>query len=377
MNEENPGSTQRNLVVCLDGTSNEPEAGSTNVGRIYELASKTADQLVYYDPGVGTMGARSAFTRLGKATSRAYGFIAGYGIKENIEEAYIFLMENYRCGDSIYIFGFSRGAYTARALSGMLRTVGLLRSGSQNLVPYAVKLYAKSGDRPQGADHLVAREANAAAERKGYWKLRRDFERRFGNPDFPSVFVRGINQVEFMGIWDTVRSAGSMNVRGKFEQYQWPSTRTLDNVAIVRHAMALDERRRPFPVYRLNPEVVAASNGLHQEVWFAGIHSDVGGQYEDDHRLSDVAFHWMAVEAETAGLRISTNRYRPLLDIGHGNLLPHDRALGVLHRNGRIWVAAGGWKRRTVLPGDQIHSSVYQRIEATKNTLTPYKPNLL
>ena len=142
------GRVSRVIVICLDGTSNEPESGTTNVARLYSLAVKSDDQLVYYDPGVGTMGARGAVTGLGKRLTRVTGLVVGYGVRENIEEAYTFLMQHYRADDQIFVFGFSRGAYTARALTGMLRTVGLLRPGAENLVPYALKLYAKSGGDP-------------------------------------------------------------------------------------------------------------------------------------------------------------------------------------------------------------------------------------
>ena len=85
----------RNLVVCLDGTSNEPEHGVTNVARIYDIAEKDDSQLVYYDPGVGTMGARGAVTQLGQALTRFAGLAAGFGVKDNIEEAYTWLSRHY------------------------------------------------------------------------------------------------------------------------------------------------------------------------------------------------------------------------------------------------------------------------------------------
>ena len=136
----------RNLVVCLDGTSNEPESGTTNVARTYAVAAKSESQLVYYDPGVGTMGARGAVTRH-RARTRpgSPAWCVGFGVKDNIEEAYTWLSTHYQRGDRIFVFGFSRGAYTARALTGMLRTVGLLRPGADNLTPYALKLYAQHG----------------------------------------------------------------------------------------------------------------------------------------------------------------------------------------------------------------------------------------
>ena len=126
----------RKLVVCLDGTNNEPEHGATNVARMYEVAQKDDSQLAYYDPGVGTMGARAAITPLGQALTRVAGLAAGHGIRDNIEMAYTWLSRQHQPDDQIYVFGFSRGAYTARALTGMLRTVGLLRPGTENATPY-------------------------------------------------------------------------------------------------------------------------------------------------------------------------------------------------------------------------------------------------
>src|SRR5262249_44351947 len=134
-------SMPRNLVVCLDGTNNEPEHGATNVTRFFQVARKDdGRQLVYYDPGVGTMGARSATTRFGKWLTRVGGLAFGHGVGDNIEQAYQWLMQTYQPGDRIYVVGFSRGAYTSSAFVGMLRTVGLLRAGAENLTPYALKL---------------------------------------------------------------------------------------------------------------------------------------------------------------------------------------------------------------------------------------------
>jgi uncharacterized protein (DUF2235 family) len=108
--------TQRNLVICLDGTNNEPEHGATNVARLYDVAVKDENQLVYYDPGVGTMGARGAVTQIGKALTRVAGLVIGYGIKDNIEEAYTWLSRNYQAGDRIFVSA-SPAAPTPRAPS--------------------------------------------------------------------------------------------------------------------------------------------------------------------------------------------------------------------------------------------------------------------
>ena len=161
-------------MVCLDGTSNEPESGTTNVARTYAVAAKTDTQLVYYDPGVGTMGARGAVTGTGKRLTRVAGLVVGFGVKDNIEEAYDWLAAHYRRGDRIFVFGFSRGAYTARALTGMLRTVGLLRPDADNLTPYALKLYAQHGS-----------DAPSPDEEKEFWKVAEGVHRPVRQPRPP------------------------------------------------------------------------------------------------------------------------------------------------------------------------------------------------
>jgi uncharacterized protein (DUF2235 family) len=343
----------RNLVVCLDGTSNEPESGTTNVARTYAVAAKSDTQLVYYDPGVGTMGARGAVTRLGKGSTRVAGLVVGYGVKDNIEEAYNWLSGHYERGDQIFVLGFSRGAYTARALTGMLRTVGLLRPGTDNLTPYALKLYAKSGGDDPTAD-----------EEKEFWKVRRAFTDRFGNPDLPHAFDPHRKQIRFLGVWDTVKTIGWLNWKARFEQARWPFTRRITNVDIARHAMSLDERRRPYPVYRFDPAAVAEAGGRYVEQWFAGVHSDVGGQYVDDHRLSDIAFGWMVDEAVSAGLEVDPKAFKRLAGFPLGESAPPERVQGKVHDNGGPWVLLGGWKPREVLPGDLVHPSVQQKVAA-------------
>lgn len=353
--------TPRNLVLCLDGTRNEPEAGLTNVTRLYDIAVKDDQQLVYYDPGVGTMGARSAITGVGKTLTRVAGMVIGYGIKENIEEAYRFLMDHYRPGDQVFLIGFSRGAYTARALAGMLRTVGLLRPGADPLIPYALKLYAQGGHHGQDAE-----------KEKQYWELRAEFNRKFGNPAFPYRFAR---QVAFLGAWDTVKTVGWLNLKAQFEQARWPFTRKLTNVERGRHAIAVDERRRPYPEYRFHQDEVNKRDGRLREMWFAGVHSDVGGVFED-HRLSDIALQWMTDEAVLAGLRIDEEAYERHVTVARGSELPREHVLGEIHANGWSWGLLGlGWHHRKIRPGDEVHPSVRDRMDLTNSGYHPDIPD--
>lgn len=354
----------RNLVVCLDGTRNEPETGATNVVRLFEIATKDDAQRVYYDPGVGTMGARSAATRAGKALTQVWGLVLGHGIKENIEEAYRFLMNAYRADDRIFIFGFSRGAYTALALAGMLRTVGLLRPGSDNLVPYALKLYAQGGDENQ-----------TEAEEREFWKLRTRFTTTFGNPEFPNPFRR--HQIEYLGIWDAVKSVGWLNWRAKIEEARWPFTRKVPNVRLARHSMAIDENRRHYAEYRFDRADVAKPGSRLREMWFAGVHSDVGGVFPDDHALSDIALQWIIEGALDAGLVVDGRVYKKNVGASLGDEVPPEKALGKIHSNPWPWAIVGlGWRRRKIRATDEIHPSVRQRIAATTDAAAPYRPRL-
>jgi uncharacterized protein (DUF2235 family) len=338
------------------------------------LASKSPAQLVYYDPGVGTMGAPAAITPWGKALTQAGGMIAGYGIRDNIEEAYTWLAHQYRSGDRIFVFGFSRGAYTARALTGMLRTVGLLHPDADNMVPYAVKLYAKSRKMPDPGERP---DPKAKEAEKEFWKLRNDFRERFGNPAFPNPFNPHRKQVQFLGVWDTVKFVGWLNLKARIEVARWPFTANLDNVATARHALAIDERRRPFAEYRFKPGAVAASGGQFQELWFAGVHGDIGGQNRDDDRLPDIAFSWMVKQAVAEGFAVDPKRYRRLVEVKFDDDLPVDRALGVILPNSRWWRLARGWRSRPIRGDDELHPSVRYRIEATKDDAKPYRPKNL
>ncbi|MFD4959720.1 DUF2235 domain-containing protein [Microbacterium sp. NPDC058389] len=360
----------RTLVLCLDGTGSEPESGVTNVARLYALAVKDDAQLVFYDPGVGTMGARGAVTPFGAWLTRTAGLIVGYGIRDNIADAYAWLMTHYRPGDRIMLFGFSRGAYTAVALAGVLRSVGLLRPGAENLVPYALKMaLAQGGKKPS-----TPKSAPDAADR-AFWSTRTSFDQGFGNPDFE----RFAKPVTFLGVWDTVKSVGWFNLRARFEQVRWPFTRNVDGVQTGRLALALDENRRAFTEYRFGTDKVGARvvddpRRDLEEMWFAGVHSDIGGTFEDDNGLSDISLEWMTAEAVAAGLRIDPKVYEELLDVSGGAAVPAERAEGRIHRHKWYWAIAGlGWRRRHPARTDRMHPSVQHRIDATAASAQPYR----
>lgn len=325
----------KNVVVCLDGTGNQVKArGSTNVVRLYELLDlrDPGRQVAYYDPGVGTFSAAGAWTPAARTLSRGLGLALGTGMRQNLAEAYRYLMETWEPGDPLYVFGFSRGAYTARALAGMLYRVGLLRPGAENLVPYAVGVYARN----RGEDADLSGD-------EGWDRIDR----------FSAAFARTIRNrsravpITFLGAWDTVKAAGILNW-----DLTWPYTRQLPNVATVRHAVSIDEKRRPYRPYLVRPK---ADVPVLDETWFAGVHSDVGGTFEDDPRLADIALKWMVDGAVAAGLHVRHRAYKARC------ALTPEHAAGTVHRMGRIWALAG-YRRRTVPPSARVHASVRDRL---------------
>jgi uncharacterized protein (DUF2235 family) len=260
----------KNIIICCDGTNNQFDGYHTNVIRTYKVARRSDTQVTFYDPGVGTMPEPWFTTRLAKRWSMIKGLAFGSGFTENIAVAYRSLMRTYEPGDQVFLFGFSRGAYTARAVAGLLHSVGLLRPGAENLVRYAIN----------------------------YW--RKDF-----GPDSPggklcAEFKATLAQecpVHFIGVWDTVGSVGFFN-----HFHTFPYTYRNPSVVHVRHAVSIDERRCCF---RQNIMGTAALGQDVKNVWFAGVHSDVGGGYPaEEAGLSKIAFAWMMQEAGACGLEI-------------------------------------------------------------------------
>jgi len=301
----------RNLVICLDGTSNEPGKANTNVMRLFQaLVQDPARQLAYYDPGVGTLPEPTLRSSLAKRFSTLGGQAFGWGLTRNLEEAYTFLMNNWQRDDRVYLFGFSRGAYTIRVLASLLRQIGLLPPGQIQLLPYALRLFnsVRSDDR---------NAAKGAEQHNPYWRLcgtfRNDFAQDVGRNTrhFP---------VHFVGAWDTVSSYGRV-----WDPRPFPFTRANPSVATVRHAVALDERRwffqqNLFAKTLRDPTAPGAQRTAQDmvELWFPGVHSDVGGGYGDEAEedasserprgLWRVAFEWMLREAEANGLLLDRER---------------------------------------------------------------------
>jgi len=347
----------KNIVICCDGTGNQYGSANSNVVKLYWTLPAQDKQVAYYHPGVGTMGSRNALSAVGKWWTKIRGLAFGYGFSDNIADVYSFLMGEFNPGDQIFIFGFSRGAYTARALCGLLHMFGLLTPGNEALIPYALRLY-KSNDPCK-------------------FEIAAGFKTTFSVSCTPY----------FLGLWDTVSSVGWILDPIHTKGGHLPYTATLPDIPLLRHAVSIDERRAFFR-QNLIHEPMPPNQNL-KEVWFAGVHSDVGGSYiEAESGLSKIALRWILCEAQSAGLRLDPQRVIDVLGGKHPYVPPNPK--GKLHKSlhgfwwlGEFWpklyyypVTVPGqvspeWKRgirvnlgraRVIQPGVHIHQSVFDRM---------------
>ncbi|QKD19769.1 DUF2235 domain-containing protein [Mesorhizobium sp. NZP2077] len=324
----------KNIVVLCDGTGNEVEGDLSNVMKLFRISKKNAQQVVYYNPGVGTIGLSGEWSRLFQNAKGVFGLATGYGLDQNIIDAYRFVCERYEDGDRLFFFGFSRGSYTVRALAGLIHMVGLLRPEQLNVVTYALTAYKR-------------------ASRDNNLHLAWDFGRLMGGRHAT---------VHFLGVWDTVASM----IVPRPDRFYVPSLRTLPftrknpSVRCFRHAVAIDERRRLFrlnrweagQMYEPVPFADPPSNIAQDvvEMAFAGVHSDIGGGYEESESgLSKFPLAWLADEAIAEGLQTDTSLYGHLVN---GNPLPDGRHFyvppnpGAKLHNSLTW----GWWILELLP---------------------------
>lgn len=360
----------RNLVVCCDGTTNEIAGDTTNVLRLYRCLTRSDEQVAFYDCGVGTIANPDRVSQRGRGLSRAVDSALGLSVREHALDAYRFIVQHYRSGDQIYLFGFSRGAYTARAVAGMVHFLGLLRPELCNLQELAWSVY--SGDN---ADQSVQQRF------RGGNRLRKSF------------CIDEHVRVHFTGVWDTVSSFGWFG-----DLRTLPHTANNPSIAHVRHAVAIDERRAMFQANHFRP-TSAGQHNTFKEVWFAGSHGDVGGGYpEEDGSLSKVPLEWILKEAKLHGLLVDETKRVHLLanppDHPPANPLGtcHESLVGRWHlaelipvrhfsgdTGGHKWQWPHRWQRRRIQshePGRQnavIHSSVVSRIAQ----LPSYRPGNL
>jgi uncharacterized protein (DUF2235 family) len=311
---------QRNLVVCCDGTWNTPtqkDRGLVVPSNVVKMSraiddSDPARQRIYYDTGVGT----------GRGIDKWFGGAFGVGLTDNIEQAYRWIADEYRDGDRLCFFGFSRGAYTVRSLAGLIGRCGLTGPGDAKAARKAYELYRQASDD---------RARSRASEFKA------------GQRDV---------QVHFLGVWDTVGSLGvpalsrygllrktvRVLARGSKFAHGFHDENLGRHVVHAYHAVAIDEERGPFA-----PSLWKADGSVREnveQVWFAGVHCNIGGGYVDA-GLSDHALLWMAAKAMKAGLaldyrylamRVDPNCHGELRDsktLAYHLIPDHEREIGL------------------------------------------------
>lgn len=272
----------RNIIISFDGTWNTPDRApsadgdaSTNVWKLHQAILDQADgqqQLKWYGTGVGT-----------RWYDKLRGGVFGVGLSRKIQEGYRYLVTHYRDGDRIFIFGFSRGAYSARSLVGMIRNAGLLSAANERRVSEAYSLYRT---RDEGADSENARF----------------FRQRYARQDI---------DIHCLGVWDTVGALGiPVESFDWFNQafYRFHDTELSSIVRHAYHAVAVDEHRRNYCATLWDPK--EKSNQQVEQVWFSGAHANVGGGYAGN-PLSDLPLRWMAEKAAACGLRIDQQQLPP------------------------------------------------------------------
>jgi uncharacterized protein (DUF2235 family) len=332
----------KRIVLCCDGTWNTPDqttdgkACQTNVTKV---ASAVADvdpsgveQLVFYQPGVGT-----------SPGERLRGGAFGMGLSRSVQQVYRFIASNYEPGDELFLFGFSRGAYMARSTAGLIRNAGILRRENLDQVEPAYDLYRDRVIRPRDVESQL-------------------FRRSFSHPDA---------QIAFIGVWDTVGALGipwsgipaidRLNRRWAFHD-----TRLSSSVKAAFQALAIDEARKPFEPAVWQQKPGAADQRLEQ-VWFAGVHCDVGGGYPQT-GLADIALRWMVDRARSCGLAFREGAFTGVDGAAEGSAAFAPDPLGTLHdsRTGLYrWLPAAHRRIGQSAAGQEsVASTALERVSA-------------
>ncbi len=344
----------KNVVLCCDGTANEFARDRTNVIKLfYALQHNSPQQVAFYHPGLGTMEPPGALTGFGNGITKLLGKTIGYGLESDVRDAYVFLMNNFEQEDRVFLFGFSRGAYTVRVVASLLHMYGLLPRGNEPLVPYAIRMMTATG---QEKFHLA-----------------NQFKGTFSVPCKPW----------FVGVWDTVNSVGWVD-----NPLKVPFTANNPDIWVGRHAISIDERRAFFrqnlwrtPASQNSASTVPTGPKDIKQVWFPGVHCDVGGGYpEAESGLSKIALEWMLGEANANYLELDKARTDLVLGkLSNDYVLPDP--MSKIHtsltaswwpaefvlkkhydwRTGNTGYRMNLFRGRVIPPGSCIHESAYKR----------------
>ncbi len=320
----------KRIAFCADGTW-DSSTSHTNVYKIYKAMTLSGDQIPLYDDGVG------ADT---KPLEHLIGGAFGTGLWSKIKDGYKKIAHVYDSGDSVYLFGFSRGAYTARSLAGMIAACGLpTENFSDDLVDTAFDAYRKKNERQKYLDKLKGCNMEQAT-------------------------------IQMVGVWDTVGSLGIPAAIGQIDPlaYGFLDTSLHPDVRHAYHALAIDEKRAQFPATLWKPET--APGQVLEQVWFCGVHSDVGGGEPEDApgatALSDITLAWMISKAIECGLQFDAEvlkQYPVPLDPGY--------ALDTLHSS---WTVINGFPHVREIVG---HSTIANSVAVRCQHDHSYRPSNL
>jgi|SRR5688572_14901947 uncharacterized protein (DUF2235 family) len=351
--------TNKNIIICSDGTGNTTIKGrGTNVFKLFEAIdvnghrsdSRLRRQLAFYDDGVGTENLRSV---------RILAGATGYGLSRNVKQLYRELCRVYEPGDAIYLFGFSRGAFTVRTLSGLINDCGIVDPADCHMedefrdrVRLAYKAYRRKY-RALLTRVLTVREGVSAAQ----FRQRYASKDAAGNPVVPTI--------RLLGVWDTVDAVGlPFSLADVWNrviwQYKFETTTLCGVVEKGCHALALDDGRAEFEPVIWNEDEAYTRDRVEQ-VWFAGAHSNVGGGYPQ-HGMSLVSLDWMMSHAESCGVRfVAHTREEYATQHSFADKLYDPRSgLGMFYRWKPRNVLALSRKRGIHVP--KVHVSVVERI---------------
>lgn len=321
----------KNIIICCDGTGNDLSDDPSNVLRFYRSLHQDESQLLYYDAGVGTLPDPSMLTDPGKSIGKKLDMAAGYSVKRQVCQAYRFLIQHWEPDDKIYLIGFSRGAYSARAVGGLLHLLGLPKPKDAHLDELAWNVYAS-------ADFRAGKNFRFTFSRK--------------EPV----------DIHFAGVWDTVSSFGRMT---NFKTL--PYTSNNESIRHVRHAVAIHERRVCFKPNLFRPKKPDQHESFKQ-LWFNGVHSDVGGGYpEKEAGLAKVALKWMYDEARQLECKLDEDQVKFFLgESGSDFFQCKPDPNGMIHES----LSGFLWKTLELLPRRQWNH------DKTPEGMSWYPPNL-
>jgi uncharacterized protein (DUF2235 family) len=320
----------KRIAIFCDGTWNTPdeqEKGKpcrTNVVKLAKaLSAKSSDgtvQKLYYDLGIGAEGNK---------LKRAFDGATGTGISENILQAYTFVMNNYEIGDELFLFGFSRGAFTVRSLSGLIRNSGILHVKNADKTGKAYELYRSRHPtfHPKSEEAILFRKTYAVEE---------------------------VTPIKFIGVWDTVGALGNPLflhgvVSGRNEFHDTELSSTVQNAF---HALAIDEKRKNFQAALWYQKKHVEGQKLEQ-VWFPGVHSDIGGGYPET-ALSDISLQWMMEKATGCQLSFDLEGLHP-------------DAMGLKHESMKWYYKLGGVYHRPIGLADPDKGKTYETLHPSVN----------